>query len=302
MMQSMEAQVMGYSKILAAVGIDAGSENAILQADARARAAQGELYVCHAIPNALGGYPFFYPSSGEFHVEGAETRQRLLAELSKYVERLTGRKPGEYRVDIKQGRSHEVILKIAEAWSADLIVLGVTTDPDKSTSDPDLRHILRHAEAPVLVAREREGTKRILVGTDFSDPSLPAVAAAAHEARRTQGEVTILHSIELSVAMPAWSALGPVAVDLPAQVLDDLKADVDKRLIDALKQHGIDGARRVMNGSPSQALLTAAEELRADLVVVGTLGRTGIPRMLIGSVAEEVALSAPCSVLVVRLT
>ena len=53
---------------------------------------------------------------------------------------------------------------------------------------------------------------------------------------------------------------------------------------------------------PASAILKTSEMLRAGLIVVGTHGRTGLPRVLIGSVAEAVVRSAGCSVLVVRLT
>jgi nucleotide-binding universal stress UspA family protein len=59
-------------------------------------------------------------------------------------------------------------------------------------------------------------------------------------------------------------------------------------------------AGRVVDGDPRQVLVDAALEERADLLVVGSRGRTGLARLLLGSVASHVATHAPCSVLVVR--
>jgi nucleotide-binding universal stress UspA family protein len=292
---------MSTPRILVAVGIGPESEHAISQAHELARSTGGELLVCHAIPNALGGYPFFYRQAQTFEADAVETRRRLLVELSAYVELLTGRSSGEFRVAVHQGRTHEVILDLAQSWSATLVVVAGAVGHDERATDPDVRSILRHASIPVRIARPRSSTRRIVVGTDFSDQALPAVAAAAAESKRTGGEVTIVHSIELTRITPVWSAMGPLAFDVPSEVLADLRGDIEKRLDEALKQTGITGRRTVTDGSPVRALLDTAKSVDADLVVVGTLGRTGLPRMLVGSVAEEVALHATCSVLVVRL-
>ncbi|MBK7645023.1 MAG: universal stress protein [Planctomycetes bacterium] len=276
--------------ILAAVGTGPESELAIAQADELARAHGARLLVCHASP-----HEFFHAASGP------DTRARLAGELRAYVGRLTGRTAGEYEVEVREGRTHAAVLELAERCAAECIVVGAGSEGSGAVSDSELRRILRHAAAPVWIARGRTGTRRVLVGTDFSDPALPAVAAAAAESRRIGGELTILHSLQLMLSMPVWSATGPVPIDIPPAVQAQLHADVEERLAAALAQCGAAGQRRVAHGSPAQALLAAARELEADLVVTGTLGRTGIPRVLIGSVAEEVALGAPCSVLVVRL-
>ena len=57
---------------------------------------------------------------------------------------------------------------------------------------------------------------------------------------------------------------------------------------------------RLLEGDPATAIVEAAEETGADLVVMGTSGRTGLTRLLMGSVAEEVLRHAPCPVLTVR--
>jgi nucleotide-binding universal stress UspA family protein len=64
---------------------------------------------------------------------------------------------------------------------------------------------------------------------------------------------------------------------------------------------GVVGAARVLDGSPASAIVACAENLRAELVVVGSRGRTGLARMVLGSVAEGVIRNASCSVLAVRL-
>lgn len=74
-----------------------------------------------------------------------------------------------------------------------------------------------------------------------------------------------------------------------------------EQLLAALARFDADGEPVVEEGPAPEAILRVAPELPAELLVLGTAGRTGLSRMLLGSVAEAVARSAPCPVLVVRL-
>src|SRR5437763_1987446 len=74
-----------------------------------------------------------------------------------------------------------------------------------------------------------------------------------------------------------------------------------QRLEESLKQFSTAGEALVTTGNAGTALIEVASERNADLIVVGTIGRTGLRRALLGSVAEAVAKGAPCSVLIVRL-
>jgi universal stress protein A len=87
-----------------------------------------------------------------------------------------------------------------------------------------------------------------------------------------------------------------------ADLGDKLRHQVDERLQAALTHAAVAGERVVVDGPAAQAILQAATDRHADLVVMGTIGRTGLKRALLGSVAEAVVRHAPCSVLVVRLT
>jgi nucleotide-binding universal stress UspA family protein len=142
----------------------------------------------------------------------------------------------------------------------------------------------------------------VLVATDFSDPSLPAVAAAAAIARTTGAPLAILHCIELWPALSALPA-GPLEapVVMPQSQIDDYRRTVDTRLGDALARHGATGERVVTEGPADAAIVQAATTRRCGLVVIGTVGKSGLRRLLLGSVAEHVARRAPCSVLIVRL-
>jgi len=86
------------------------------------------------------------------------------------------------------------------------------------------------------------------------------------------------------------------------RTIEDLQTAAQGRLQDALIRLGIDGEAIAKVGPAAQTIVDLAASASAELVVVGTRGRTGLARLTLGSTAEAVLRSAPCSVLVVRLT
>jgi nucleotide-binding universal stress UspA family protein len=79
-----------------------------------------------------------------------------------------------------------------------------------------------------------------------------------------------------------------------------MRSAARKRLAETMTALGLTGEIEVTIGPPSDAIVKVAEEKGADLVVIGTSGRSGIDRLLLGSVAKAVIRHAPCSVLVAR--
>ena len=142
--------------------------------------------------------------------------------------------------------------------------------------------------------------KRILVPTDFSDCALPAVRYAAELADKFAAELILLH-----VVPDAVLALPDAVMPTPAPVAD-LNALTDSgkqglaNMIAAEKLESRHPRPEVRIGSPAAEIVAAAGDLHADLVCIGTHGRGGIARVLLGSVAELVVRQAPCPVLTVR--
>ncbi|MHB8877573.1 MAG: universal stress protein, partial [Myxococcaceae bacterium] len=139
------------------------------------------------------------------------------------------------------------------------------------------------------------------LATDFSNPAQPALEAAADYARRAGTRVTALHCLEYEPphppgAMPSQA----LAMVLSKTELATLRDSARDRLVDTLGQYGIEGSPVVSRGRAAESIVELARTLPAELVCVGTSGFTGLRRILLGSVAEEVVRTAPCSVLVVR--
>jgi universal stress protein A len=139
---------------------------------------------------------------------------------------------------------------------------------------------------------------KVLAATDFSDPALSAVEAGAAEARRRKADLTIIHAIDLLPVMSPYYGefLGMPPMDLGEQ----MRSLWQTRLDECVHRFKAKGGGLLRNGPAASTILSAASELQAELLVVGTHGRTGLSRIALGSVAEAVVRAAPCSVLIVR--
>jgi nucleotide-binding universal stress UspA family protein len=143
---------------------------------------------------------------------------------------------------------------------------------------------------------------RILVPTDFSTGAENAALTAVALAAAVGGRVDLVHWYNLPALMtPDGSTFGPTAAQLVeageradaalGEALQALRARAGGRV-------RIEGATRI--GSAADEILRIAETGRYDLIVMGTHGRTGIRRLMLGSVAENVLRRAPIPVLTVR--
>jgi nucleotide-binding universal stress UspA family protein len=302
------------SKVLVATDLSEGADEAIRQGHAHARAAQGELIACTVVPNSLRNNPLFPQRAEPEALELLDAERRAAQMVAERVADLTGRTfqaegtpggPNTFRVIVENGSPEAGIVHRADGEKATLIAVGSTgaTGLDRLLLGSTAERVVRYAPCPVLVARAHAATGRILAATDFSDPALPAVSAAADEARARNARITLLYSIDV---MPSpsigWGApFGASWVVPPPELIHEARAGAESALKDILKRLQIEGDVLATEGDAASAILRAARELPAELVVLATRGRTGLARMVLGSVAEKVIEVAPCSVLAVRL-
>jgi universal stress protein A len=133
--------------------------------------------------------------------------------------------------------------------------------------------------------------KKILAPTDFSDLSARGVRYACQLAKDVEAEVTIFH-----VVIVDESGINKREVEEHKQRLDEFVA---KSVADVGANLRI---RKVVDaGQPYGAIVDCAEKERIDLIVMSSHGRSGLSRMLIGSVTDKVLRGAPCPILVVPL-
>ena len=203
------------------------------------------------------------------------------------------------------GRTATRLADEAAAIGADLIVVGsrghgtIETMVLGSVS----AELVEHAPTPVLVAR-RPSAERVALAWDGS-----AGARAAADLLRTwplfAGSAVRVVTVT-DVGPPWWTGFGESSPSLVPMYLDAAEAArgrdraLAKAMTDDLRRAGIRADAEPREGDPADQIVAAARDGAADLVVMGTRGRTGLARLVLGSVARNVATHAPCSVLVVR--
>ena len=142
--------------------------------------------------------------------------------------------------------------------------------------------------------------RRILFATDLSKASAKAFATAMTLANVNRATMTIVHVV---------TPLSPLAPELSNRIETVEELDIEMRrwarrevakLTEKARTAGLRAAGVTMEGDPARQIVRAARSKRADLVVLGTHGRTGFARFFVGSVAGRVVATAPCPVLTVR--
>ena len=143
--------------------------------------------------------------------------------------------------------------------------------------------------------------KKILVATDFSEPSDAALAYGRELARTFGAALTVVHVVD-EVMSRGYGLDGGVMLSDP-QYQVQVEADARRRLNAAIEgeDRAITASACVLvSRSPASAIVSYAGESNIDLIVMGTRGRGGFAHLLMGSVSERVVQTAPCPVLTVR--
>lgn len=145
--------------------------------------------------------------------------------------------------------------------------------------------------------------KRIVVGTDGSDSAREAIGQAAGLARLTGAELHVVSAYEPVPPRRSETESGGAPADVSHEF--GPREEVNFVLESAAAvaaESDVETIPHPRDGDPADAILTVADEVGADLIVVGNKGMTGARRFLLGSVPNKVSHHAPCSVFIARTT
>lgn len=222
----------------------------------------------------------------------AEEEQKLRTQIEREFD--VSRIDAEIVFDY--GSVPDVIANVAKERDCGLILTGVArfNSPRDYFLGTTVDHLVRRSPAPVLVVkrRARKPYERLLVATDFSECSIEAVRTAA--AMFPKAALRVVHSFHA-----AWEAFleRESTIDLVREESDQSM----KRLVDSLPEHVRSRVETVNDeGLLGNVISEQIADWGADVLVVGSHGRSGFAHATIGDTAADLLKSAECDVLVVR--
>lgn len=210
--------------------------------------------------------------------------------------------------DLLRGRPATVIVDEARGFRADLVVVGHRGHGpfDTMLLGSVSAEVVDHAPCPVLVARS-DAIGSVVLAEDGSGGAMTAEQTLAHLPIDRRTPITVLSVVESGLPFTAATAPGMFDVGMTAYIegIEEARRDalgVAEAAAVRLRAAGFHARTAVHDGDPSHQIVDYARTHGTGLLVLGTRGHTGLRRLLLGSVARNVLLHAPCSVLIVRET
>lgn len=282
------------TKILVPTDFSEGGERALALASGLAERNGAGLHVLHVLPMGMYGW---------VAMPNAEQTQKIIADhvrqnLGKLVAKLQPPAVWEVIPDVSEAAA---IARYVEMHDIDLVVMGTHARKgiDRVLLGSVAAGVLRKSAVSVaLVGPKYElregGFHRVLAPVDFSERSIVALQQAAALASQHQSELVVLHVIEPPSPVPY------VDLERSSQATHDRAAQALSELIDTAHLVQRPVQRLVVTGHPDEQIATHAGALGADIIVMGTLGVSGLERLLLGSTTARVIRHAPCAVLAHR--
>lgn len=277
--------------ILAASDLSARSDRALARAVLLAEQHQAKLLALHVVDEELPA------ALADRQAEDADRSLRAALAALPQAAAL----PSEVRIVV--GEHYQTILAEAETAAADLVVIGqhrkdILLDLFRGSTG---ERIIRFGNRPVLVVKSAatHGYVSMLAAVDFSPPSRRAIEVAVTLA--PDADVKLVHAFDIPFRglLFGGASMEQLAKKHQQQFQDMVEAQT-REFLQTLSTPIAPRQVIAREGGPEETVLTVAAETRCDLMVVGTHGRSGLGRALLGSVAEGLLARAPCDVLAVR--
>lgn len=282
-------------QIVVGTSLREGSDDAVRSGIALAEALDAECHVIHVVnweapaPALVGGV-----------AEPAISRSvidRSRQELDQQLLRVEAAEHGQVTRGVEVGTPYRRLIEVGQDIGADLLVVGATERWGKligSTTDK----LIRKTTCPILIVRRalQLPLERVLVPVDLSELSADALRCG----------LSFLHQVQPddSAKTRALFVLGELqrsfSHDMDAERIDRFtRVELDRFVDEHAQQLAEAVQRKIRIGEPLAEILLEAQREEVDLVLIGTHGRGGIERALIGSVTSGLVRDASCSVLVI---
>ncbi len=278
-----------YRKILVAVDGSQSSRNALTQAFRFAVDEKCWITVTSVVP----------PYEGEIEILGIKDIKAALRKPCEdalgEAQSLAEKERALIKTVCEEGEIYERIVDLADAENCDLIIMGRRGQRRRTLVGSVTARVIGHTQREVLVVPDDTlvGWKRIVFATDGSKYSAAAAERAIAFAKSYGGELKVLSVVDVP---SEFYADAPRAVEDLVRKAKGFVADVKKQAEAA----GVPAETFVGESEAYQAINNLVPEQKADIIILGSHGRTGLRRLLMGSVTENVIGHATCPVLVVK--
>ena len=277
----------------------AGGETALRSAVVLAKRCDAALRLVHVIEPQHSYQRISHPLTFPYTLE--EIAQKTGAKLQALVtspelDRL------QVEYEVRTGKPFAELIISRRAWQADLIVVGGASQQEGHFLGSTSERVVRKARVPVMVAKKvlSAEAKTFLVPTDFSDCARKAAQEALILAESFRAHIVFFHVVDLyPLYTIAYADDFGVSVPLPPPAPEVMESEWQSFLAGLPLKKAV-WEKYIEEGEAATAIVREAEQRRADLIVMGTHGRTGLEYMLLGSVAEKVVRRADCPVLTIR--
>jgi nucleotide-binding universal stress UspA family protein len=280
-----------YRKILVAFDGSESGKNAIRQAIVLRDLEKSWIKVLAVVPAYEGDLELVGVSEIEKVLQGP--REKLITA----AEAVAREESTELMADVEQGEAYEKIVDVCDEESCDLIVMGRRGMHrlERMFMGSVTARVIGHAEKDVFVVPRdvKLSLENILLATDGSAHSEAALDRALHFAGVCNGKITAVSVVDV---YPEFYAEAPEIVERmekkALEVLDHVRKKAEKA--------GVKIETKVLSGHAAEEIVTLAGEIKAGVIFLGSRGRSGLKKLVMGSVAERVIGLANCPVLVVK--
>jgi nucleotide-binding universal stress UspA family protein len=249
--------------------------------------------------------------AGPFNAGGVDTAfvDRVRKQARTDIERVENRwgVPDRFRGEVRDGTPSTTILSYVDEHDIDLVGMGThgRTGLRRFVLGSVTEHVLRASSVPVLAARGDEGEPRALPYEDIlvpTDGSRCAVGAVDHALAIADACGATIHAVTVVDTRPPRATPGGA---VPSEYLERIKADGTEAVSDVTaraESAGVAVRSETLEGRPSERLLAYAEGKEIGLTVMGTHGRSGLQRFLLGSTTERLVRESSFPVMAVPST
>ncbi len=276
-------------KILIATDFQQASQNALRLATLLASTFESEILLIHVIPEIK-----------DFRMIRSQIRNHVSKKMNALGKEI--QKEGISVVDpiIRFGIPFERVIEYSEELDVNLIVLGSGNQSHRSTLGGVAEKVMTYASQPVWIVKR--GTppriRNILCPVDFSESSRRALRNAILLAKRFHARLTVQTVFE--PLLSHYFGIGATPGESKEKLTVRRQQQEFDRFLRGFPLEEVSYKKLIRRGKPGDEILRTVQDIRADLLVMGSAGKTGLTRMLLGSTTEKAVRALPCSSLILK--